>query len=271
MFDKKALIEHKPTREHILNEQSVVYCIDNNKQYLDMLLNSIEGIRYFNKLIPIKVLTSYDLESRALSDFKAEIIKSPYIFNSFPADKCMVGRVDAKHVLLLDADTFILGDIESVFSISNTDVSARLSYRYSKNWEEKYDLIWKANNAKLNIEQADIINSGVVVFRNYAHKKLFNAWVDTIRKFYNKELSEVYSGEWMFEQISLSMSIAKLGLKLDILDKNFHTFGWDDEEFNNREAIIIHTNCSKYKELESRLAEQERLFVDSKDNELSSK
>jgi len=232
------------------NRTAVVYTVDKSKRYRLMALRSANMVRQFDKDTDIIFISTspWDIDisrNGAMKPFYTQTIQG--LFNCFPSNAYIVSHVkEYDSVVYLDADTFIFGSISELIQRSDVDISARLSTRFQDqvSWRDKFDQAWKENLRRINSDYVPVFNSGVIVFRNNAHSKILNSWIEIIQSFYDTNLIPVYGGEHMFCQLAFSLVTGKSKLSFDLLDEKSHAFAWLSEPWQG--SIVYHTNSQLY-------------------------
>lgn len=219
------------------------------------MINSIRSLRGYNPEIDILIINTGAHFSLPETFQPVKQIKLQGLFNRFPDDKYLIGALEShQNLIYLDSDTFLSADVARLFDYAmENDLAARLSWTYqSSRWTEAYFPIWKLNLELVGAPYVPVFNSGVIVFKNYAHVRIFTAWRSLIAQFLAGELKPVYGGPRLFEQLAFSAAVGKVGLSYIPLDKNAHSYAWNHELSSG--TIVYHTTSKWY--------EQYKLHID---------
>ncbi len=165
----------------------------------------------------------------------------PRFGDYFYGNKTYLCDLDAERVVFLDADTFVLESIDSLWSDSNADFLARPGRAYYQpEWQER---IWSATRKKLGSKNVPMYNAGALVFQNRSHQVIRNSWVGIIEKYLDKTFALPYPDKRMPEQFSLSLAISrkKYGLTIAELKEHQHRYGWENPEPIG--STVFHTSA----------------------------
>lgn len=231
-----------------MKPRCVVYCIDGSINYQLMALRSALSLRQFNNTTVV-FLSTHDciIEiPKTLQPFNWVKFTAP--FSKFPANMCMVGQLsDYEEILYLDSDTFVLQNIDIIFNhSSDSEFCGRLSTRFQnkENWKKDFDPLWRKILISKKSNYGPVINAGVCLYRKNVHSRIYNTWVELITEFYEGKIPEIYGGEYLYPQMSLSIALHIHGIKCGELNNLQHTFAWSNEPFS--ESVVYHTNSSLY-------------------------
>ena len=230
--------------------RAVAYIVDNTKRFRQAMMISGLSVRRWNTNTDIVLITTglpiHEELVKLLSPCK--VFSFQEIFGSFPDDKVLIGYLKSyEEVAYLDADTVVLRDINKIFSAEgHIDVMARLSWTYqSSEWERLYQALWQDNLSKVGLPfNTPVLNTGVIVFRRYAHVRIFDLWKDINLRFKLGYLKPVYGGQRLSEQLAFSMAVSLAQMNLKLLSPREHTFAWSEEI--NDETIVYHTTSKWY-------------------------
>lgn len=185
MEPKKDAIIPKGCPFHKAKDKVVVYCINDNPRYQEMLLNSVAMLRKYNQTIPVKVIyinerediADYNAFREKLAPHNVQVIEQmPFRPDTkyFSINKVYLQDLPEDSVLYLDVDTFVNGDVEKLFDKYRSDLTVIESeWAYVEKWGWKDDLL--PNKGKP-------VNSGIQLFHNHFHQKMFSRLSDTFDK-----------------------------------------------------------------------------------------
>lgn len=224
----------------------VVYAVNSLSPFTQMMFLSIKTLRLYNKKIYVRIINTGEKLHIPRYCYPCEQVLVNGVFNRFPDDKCLLGLLDDKNIIYLDADTFVYSDIENLLIKHHEKFSARLSWTYQNTdeWIATHEVKWQKNLEMIGAKKVPVFNSGVLIFRDGAHQTLYESWVQNITRFYQGELLPVYGGERLFEQIALSLSIGQLNTSYSLLSREEHSYAWNNEL--SEETVILHTTSKWY-------------------------
>lgn len=208
-------------------EKVVVYILNNKNNYLKMATNSISMLRKYNKNIKIICLTTEPIPFP--KHLNVEIILINGIDeNYFPSNKVYISHIEYSSVLYIDVDTFIFDDVEKVFDNYDFDFCG---------CENKWAY-------KLNFKEFKPINSGILLFKNYSHKRIyedFNFKLKNINKLYPKLNSWIKetNNSWVKEEFLMSAVIHEEKIPFSFFDKNHVKLIEESKDIENPDSTII--------------------------------
>jgi hypothetical protein len=161
----------------------------------------------------------------------------PLFGDYFYGNKLYLCETSATTLIFLDADTVVLRPLDLLWQGLKADFLARPgSTMVLPTWNHG---VW--SNLFQNIDRSPIpmFNSGVLVFQNAVHLRLKDSWRALLLRFLNFGLPWPYPDGRLFEQWSLAMAIAQVGVPFAKLDSKGHAFGWCMESAD--EAVVFHS------------------------------
>ena len=235
-----------------------------------MALVSATTLRHWNTEIEIIFVVS-DSWVLAVPDHLEpfKILEVTPVFDEFPFDKSLLSKVDSyPSIIYLDADTLVLDDVERIREFSGSDVSARLAwvYQQSGKWNRDYEHLWLSTIARAGVEYIPVLNSGVVLFNNFAHVRVGPPWEKYMRRFLSCDLPHVYGSRRHYEQLGLALAISEMSFSVDLMKRDLHGFGWVPESYN---CVVYHTSSRRYEDqISGILGERELSSINESTREL---
>lgn len=208
-------------------EKVIVYILNNKSFYLKMFINSVRMLRKYNNKIKVLCLTTNDFAIPQDLNVEIQPIKN-LDENYFPSNKAHLLNLEYKSIIYLDCDTFIFDDIEKIFNECTKD------FYGSEN-------TWAYN---LGFNKFKPFNSGVLLFRNYSNKKIyedFNFKIKNFKKLYpelNKWMNEI-NNHWIKDEFLISSTVFENKISSDFFQKKYVKIIEKPLDINN--TIVFHS------------------------------
>lgn len=246
----------------------VNYCVNDRPFYMYMCLNSIKMLRQHNASIPIKLILVRGFSTdrpemgcyistedflRECANLSVDVLSKPWRDiegeeSYFPINKTYLAQLEEdRHVLFIDVDTFIFGDVASLFDkYSDVDVAACCN-----RWVLK-ERGW--NNQFLSTSR-DVapFNSGIMLFNNGWHHGRYEQWGEFVRDIRQGDsalarwLTET-NRVWNREEMALSAMIADSDASYAYFDReDAYNVHWPDDLFELEKSLIAHTYTENWK------------------------
>lgn len=224
----------------------VVYvCTPDRRQQLRTSLTTL--VRSGTTLDAITVyLVGGNQADWSFSDPAIEVVAVPPVFPGYVfGNKVLLCDSDADRVVFLDTDTFVLNSIDRVWEMSEADVMARVATAYE---DPRWDRVtWNATFAKHAAAPVPMFNAGMLLFSNGAHRRIKEAWRESICRYLRRELELPWADNRMPDQFGLSLGIALSKLSTFELGPREHVFGWARER-HDQDSVVLHTGAGRFKE-----------------------
>lgn len=248
-----------------MGDGAVAYLVNDNVAFQAMALVSAITVRKWNKEIEILLLTTGGWHIPVPSELAPFAVReiSP-IFGDFPFDKCAIGAVvEWKKLIYLDADTFVLDDIAPLFDRSKQDISARLAWVYEQRskWDRNAAQNWRICAEYFSVPCGPILNSGLIVFRDFAHVKVLQDWKLNVKALRSGVCPHVYGSERHLEQLGFALAIQQNSLGIELLNQKHHGYGWVPD---SKDCTVYHLSSRRYASLAGKIAAT--CFQDMKDD-----
>ncbi len=215
----------------------IVYvCSPDWENYLFASLRSI-----FASATVFEQVTIYCVGSRPRSwqfgDDRIIVEETPDIGDGFwLLNKIHLCRAESNDVVYLDADTIVLKPLNVLLKDTTGEVAGRLASAALKAcWDEER---WKTYLRQFGAEAFfPYLNTGVLVFRNGAHRRLAEPWLDitkAVRATDPYSYSKKHAGQHAF-----AFACGALRLSYSLLSPMHHAYGWQREPYGD--AVVFHT------------------------------
>jgi hypothetical protein len=213
-------------------EKIVVYILNNNTFYLKMAINSISMLRKHNNKIKILCLATEAIKIPENLNVEIKIIKN-IDENYFPSNKTHLLNVEHSSVLYLDCDTFIFDDIKKIFNNCSKDF-----YGNENNW-----------TYSLGFNKFKPFNSGVLLFNNYSHKKIYEDFkfkLINFKKFYPDvcDWMDNIKNHWVRDEFLLSSVVYEDKISCDFFEKKYVKITEKSQDF--KDTIVFHSFASNW-------------------------
>lgn len=161
--------------------------------------------------------------SRMAEVRKVENITEPFKFQEKRfgrfGEKIQLCNVDDPNVIFLNSDTEIIKNPRDLL-IYDYDVSGRIGMGYL---DFDFD-IWE--NMFEGRKVIPMLNAGFLIFKDFAHKKIRNKWLEYIEK----DLDNPHPTQYFKDQYSLVLAISyHKDLKIRYMNKYEHSFMWNND------------------------------------------
>jgi hypothetical protein len=229
----------------------IVYIV--NSQYLPLLRLSVDSLlRSGSRFDSVKIfLTDAGRPGWRADDPRVHFVEWEDVrAGEFLLNKTCMTDSEAERLIFLDADTLVLGRLETVYEGSGKDFLARIANPYLRgNWNTD---AWRAACARLGAKPVPYFNSGFVVFQNASHKRLAKVWPDIIRGGLDRTIFDAsvlhtnpaYHEQRYLEQLSLSLAVAASALSWEEMAPSHHAWAWNQEPHAG--AVVFHTAGPKF-------------------------
>lgn len=215
-------------------QPTVVYILNNKPLYLKMALNSIKMLQTHSPNIKIKaILIDSDIEIAG-----CEIIHRPWYLPEkkyFPLNKYWLHEFEEDEILYLDVDTFINGDVSSLFHKYNNDFTAcENAWVWAKGWKAEF-------------LEAKPWNSGVILFKNGYHRKLSKQLPEMCEEVLGTLLGQWMqeTNPWVVEEMATSVLAAK-GKSGYFRETDAYNIRRKEDVACFRETLIFHSYTQQW-------------------------
>ena len=242
------------------------YCVNDRPFYMYMAINSFKMLRQHNQDIPIKLffIEGFSTDTAecgcyvSKEDFFEEcanlsvevVVKewrdTPGEESYFPINKTYLAQLEDDRVLFIDVDTFIFGDVATLFDkYSDVDVAA-----CKNRWVKRGG--W-SNSLLTSTRDVAPFNSGIMLFNNGFHKGRFEQWGETVRDIREGDsaLTEWLTSNgriWNREEMALSVMIANSDASYAYFDrKDAYNILWPKDIEELDKSLIAHTYTENWK------------------------
>jgi hypothetical protein len=210
-----------------------VYTLSDVEHLVSLTIKSIKTLRKFVDKSNIIVFCTPPMTDRSISRLSnlAIVEQVHNLTTPFSVADHKVGRygeklricdVDCETVFFLDCDTTIKKNPLKLLE-GDFDFSARARFtRYAQEVEKMFK--------RYNKEPISIPNTGVMIFKNFLHRKIRSEWLSLI----NQDLLPF--DDYAKEEVSLALCVS--GKKIKWLTPIEHSFRGSVEDTNN--TIILH-------------------------------
>jgi hypothetical protein len=236
--DTQVIDHRRRTNEKVRRNVAIVYVVSPDRELqlfrsLDSLLCSDTNF----DLIQIYCVGGR-LSRWCFSDPRISLkMVGPLFGDYFHGNKLYLCETSAARLIFLDADTVVLRSLDLLWQGSTADFLARPGSAMAlPAWNHE---VWHKLFRKIDRNPIPMFNAGVLVFQNKLHLRLKDSWRALLLGFLNFELPWPYPDGRMFEQWSLAMAIAQVGVPFAKLDSKGHAFGWCMEPAD--EAVVFHS------------------------------
>jgi hypothetical protein len=131
----------------------------------------------------------------------------------------------------------VLRPLDVLWRGRDADVIARVGSAYEHdNWDME---AWRAASCRVGATATAMLNAGVVVFQNHAHRRIHSSWPRLISQFLSGELPAPFTDSRMPEQWALALAIGSANLHTSLLDATDHSYAWTNE--GSDETVVLHT------------------------------
>lgn len=157
-------------------------------------------------------------------------------------NKIHLCRAKGSKLVFLDTDTLVMEPLDSLLGDTSGDVVGGLStYVNLPFWSSK---LWEETLRQYGAQTGfPYLNTGVLVFKNEAHRRIGDSWLTITRKLRNEGLT-LPNSRMRANQVAFSLACGVEGLSNGLLTYPKLVQGWLREAFDN--AIVIHTGDSKF-------------------------
>lgn len=249
----------------------ITYCVNDRPFYMFMALNSLKMLRQHSNL-PVHLtfipgcqhsqaecgcFCSTEEFFQECANLGVTIDVQPYRQvsgeeNYFPINKTYLSQLDAERVLFVDVDTFIFGDVASLFDkYSDVDVCAcRNRWVVGKRFDNRF-LTTKRDVAPFN--------SGIMLFNNGWHHRRFDQWGNLVRELRegNSELSRWMHEQgciWNREEMAISQMIADSEATYRYFDEvDAYNVFWPKDLEEVSEHLVAHVYTENWKKVYNKL------------------
>ncbi len=223
--------------------QIVYICSPDREYQLVASLGSILSSRTeFNK---ISIYTTGNLTQPWLfQDKRINIYSKPSIEQEFwMTNKTHICSADSEDIVFLDTDTLIFKPLNILFDSLNTDISGRkTTVSCQSTWDHG---LWEKYQYKFGAEVVfPYINSGFLVFRNGAHRRLNPKWLE-ITSYLRGLSNNPFGMPSQANQQALSLACGSIGLTYSLFTKEQHAYGWEKDDLDN--CIVYHLGNYNYR------------------------
>jgi len=213
---------------------AVVYLLDNNTNYLKMASKSMSMLRSFNDKIKIICLCTSKINLPDFLDVELIEIKDldpDYIH----VNRQYMGDIEHENILYIDSDTFIFDDVQKIFDYYDKDfIGCENTWAYKQNFN-----LFKPTNG------------GVLLFKNFAHKKIYEDFSYKL-----KHMNILYKDVWDWmssinnlyvrEEFLISSIVEEQKIKRCFFERHHVKIPEDYKDIKNINAIIFHTFTSNW-------------------------
>lgn len=178
--------------------------------------------------------------SKLATVIEADNITKPFIFQERRGpgrygEKVHLCEVDRNNVIFLDCDTEVKRDL-TVLLEWECDFAGRAGSMVD------FDMgVWFRMFKDRGKEPVSMFNTGFMVFRNGAHKRIRDEWISYL----DDDLPQAHPRSYQKDQYSLALALS--GLNLRLMNREEHAFRWLDEE--HVDTIVLHGTATKFKYL----------------------
>jgi len=213
---------------------AVVYLLNNNLNYLKMAFKSMSMLRSFNDKIKIICLCTSKINLPDFLDVELIEIKDldpDYIH----VNRQYMGDIEYENILYVDSDTFIFDDVQKIFDYYDKDfVGCENTWAYKQNFN-----LFKPTNG------------GVLLFKNFAHKKIYEDFSYKL-KYMNILYKDVW--DWMSsinnlyvrEEFLISNIVEEQKIKRCFFERYHVKIPEDYKDIKNINTIVFHTFTSNW-------------------------
>lgn len=244
-----------------------------------MALTSITMLRQYNKEIKVRIFViganKPTLMDELAEPLHVEVLHRPAASaakdqNYFCLNRCYLGECHESSVLYIDGDTFIFGDVASLFDRYKDVDFAAAEDRYiisTQDWSvEDYQESCKI----LSIEEPPVFNGGLTLWNNGSIKKWTEDLTDMCNKLQNKDLP---ISKWLFgeqrqcyhrETFSICFAVAKNCMTYNIMDRHdvVNLFSWPDfHAFKKRDFIVYHSFTQNWERFHRELVTKKKSVI----------
>jgi hypothetical protein len=213
---------------------AVVYLLNNNLNYLKMASKSMYMLRSFNDEIKIICLCTSKINLPDFLDVELIEIKDldpDYIH----VNRQYMGDIECENILYVDSDTFIFDDVQKIFDYYDKDfVGCENTWAYKQNFN-----LFKPTNG------------GVLLFKNFAHKKIYEDFSYKL-----KHMNILYKDVWDWmssinnlyvrEEFLISSIAEEQKIKRCFFERHHVKIPEDYKDIKNINTIIFHTFTSNW-------------------------
>ena len=245
-----------------------------------MTLNSIQMLRHYNKKVKVRVFLiggigkdRFEQMSKTL-DFELvhrQPTKEAKDHNLFLLNRQYLGECEEESVLYIDGDTFIFGDVETLFErYKDYDFAGAIdvSVSFSEDWD-KGDA--EASFRMFGSETQDIFNGGLTLWNNNVLKGWAGEFfVPTCLRLLDERDVPVCKWLWsgtrngyLSETLTIAFYVGGKKLKYRVMeDKDvINLFSWDAiKRWCERDFIVFHSFAQHWTTLYRTLREQKSNF-----------
>lgn len=232
---------------------------------------SIAGLRKHSN-VPVKVIF-LDTDNDCSDEFQSfcdrydvEIIRKKWIEcdvgerNLFQINKAHLVDVEEDEMLFIDSDTFIFGDVESIFDkYGSFDMVACKNLWVKEGWEPRY------------LKKIHPINSGVMYWKRKWAKLASEALPILCKEIRERKhpISEYlyFLDERCFhrEEFAYNLFIDQQDIQHSYFEKeDVHNLLWESEIEDSRNSIILHSYTSQWKKVYNALYGPSRKSISKK-------
>ena len=176
-------------------------------------------------------------DPRILVEEKSDLAQYLWMEN-----KTYLSAAEGDNVVFIDADTIVLKPLNLLCHSLSADVSGRLTTSSQQfNWNST---LWEEYLRKYGAKEFfPYLNTGLLIFTNGSHRRLNPTWLDITRNIASLK-PYPFGKVSKVNQIAFSLTCASLNLSYYLLSSSQHTYGWEQESFN--ESIVFHTGNKRF-------------------------
>jgi len=228
-------------------DYAIVYTLSDHG---DMIGNCLKSLRTLSRFLDSDKIIVFYTPPRTKHNLKkllkygtvveANNITKPFVFQDYRGpgrygEKVHLCDVDKDNVIFFDCDTEIKKD-PTVLLDWDFDFAGRSPPVGNFDLETWFKMFIDRGKKPISM-----FNTGFMVFRNSAHKKIREEWL----KYLHEELPQVHPHSYQKDQYALALAVS--GLKIRYMTKKEHAFRWLDEE--HIDSIVLHGTSIRLKYL----------------------
>ncbi len=231
-----------------MHKCKICYCISDVRSLVEETLQSIHSLNKFidkeNIIVfftPPRTKKSYHNLSKFATVIKTENITDPFMFvtdqeNGRYGEKIQLCDVDSPNVIFLDTDTIIKKNPLELLD-GDYDVSGRIDDSYLHVSAND----WLSLFRKMGKEPIPYMNTGFLIIKYNAHKKIKDDWL----KYVNMDLPKIHPFSYQKDEYALALAIS--GTKIKWMSFREHAYRWKREYL--KDTYVLHGRKRSIKEI----------------------
>jgi hypothetical protein len=209
---------------------------DRERQLLVSLETLLESGRSFDRVVIFCV--GHRPPHWSFSDPRVVVKQVPALFGDyFFGNKIYLCGRRASRVVFLDTDTIVQRPLDLLWQDRDADLLGRAgaAYEYAS-WKPEW---WRELFRRMETPEAPMLNAGLLVFQNHAHRRIRSEWPAFVTWYLAQEFPPPFRARQLGDQMALALATGRARLRYAALGPSEHAYGWRGEPHD--EAVVVHT------------------------------